>query len=166
MSRVDGVVHMRSTHHTNMAPTAQNPAGDRYPDEQELDATRFPLHAAAVSGHFDEVSSLLHRQKCNPNALCPNGRSALVYAVHGGSKSCIDALLASGADINLADATGVTAIQWAASQADHSMVKCVCLRSASPSYEGFMNAPTLPTGPSVFALVHRMYDARTNVHTC
>ena len=72
------------------------------------------------------LCNLLHGQELgrhNPNAFCPNGRSALVYAVHGGSKLCIDALLESGANVNLADATGVTAIQWAASQADHSMVK-------------------------------------------
>lgn len=89
----------------------------------ELDPAQYPLHAAAVSGDVSMLGQLLNGTHCDPNALCPNGRSALVYAVHGGNRACIDVLLESGADINLADATGMTALQWATSQSYSSMVK-------------------------------------------
>lgn len=89
---------------------------------EELDPTEFPVHAAAVSGDDGLLSHLLVGG-ADPNALCPNGRSALVYAVHGGSKACVDVLFSAGANANLADATGITAAHWAASQSDHKMLK-------------------------------------------
>ena len=94
--------------------------------EVELDPAQYPLHAAAVSADVPALAQLLNHvggPHNDPNALCPNGRSALVYAIHGGNRTCIDVLLESGADVNLADATGMTALQWATSQSHSSMVK-------------------------------------------
>jgi ankyrin repeat protein len=90
--------------------------------ESELDAAKYPVHAAALASD-DKVLSELLIAGADPNALCPNGLTALIYAVHGQSKACIDVLFAASANPNTTDSSGTSPAHWATSQSDHKTLK-------------------------------------------
>lgn len=71
-------------------------------NDEPADLSRHLLHAAARDGAAEELAELIIHGE-DPNARCPFGRTALVYAVHGRHKHCVDVLLQGGAAINAVD---------------------------------------------------------------
>jgi ankyrin repeat protein len=69
------------------------------PSDGELNALP-KLHAAAFSGHGDELIRLLDAG-ADPNSLDGHGASALAWAVRGARHRCAEVMLKGGADPNL-----------------------------------------------------------------
>jgi ankyrin repeat protein len=90
-----------------------------------------PLAYAATNGKT-EVARYLLDIGANPNALSPNGTSALMMAVRGGHAETVDLLLAKGADVNLRNQNGATALAWATRGGFDAIEKSLVKRGAKP----------------------------------
>eukprot|EP00041_Stephanoeca_diplocostata_P030942 m.949363 g.949363 ORF g.949363 m.949363 type:complete len:1074 (-) comp23852_c0_seq1:2306-5527(-) len=95
---------------------------DESQEEAPVDLSQHLLHAAARDGAVEELAELLINGE-NPNDRCPFGRTALIYAVHGRHKQCVDVLLQAGAEINAVDHDKVSCCHWAVSNTDYKMLK-------------------------------------------
>uniref|UniRef100_A0A8C0HH17 Ankyrin repeat domain-containing protein 7 n=1 Tax=Buteo japonicus TaxID=224669 RepID=A0A8C0HH17_9AVES len=71
-----------------------------------------PLHLACANGHVDVVTYLVEN-KCKLNLFDNDNRSPLMKAVQCQQEKCVAVLLQHGADPNLADADGNTALHLA-----------------------------------------------------
>eukprot|EP00744_Colponema_vietnamica_P030512 GILI01047654.1.p1 GENE.GILI01047654.1~~GILI01047654.1.p1 ORF type:complete len:136 (+),score=17.14 GILI01047654.1:238-645(+) len=76
--------------------------------------SKTPLHFAVAGFHF--CSALLLSYGANINAVTNNGSSPLRLSVTSGNANCVLLLCSEGADVNVMDAQGHTAIQGAASE--------------------------------------------------
>ena len=72
------------------------------------------LHMACVTGDHEEVVQVLLAMNANVQAETQdNQMRALAVASYYGRPRCVEALLAAGADVNVADSSGWTCRDWA-----------------------------------------------------
>jgi len=98
------------------------------------------LRLAALDGRIERVRSSLD-QGATPDAIDPDGRTALMMAAYNGHTETVKLLLGRGAKVNEVDLTGRTAMMYAASGPFASTVKLLIARGADPNIrdtgEGF-----------------------------
>jgi ankyrin repeat protein len=87
------------------------------------------LRRAAESGDMPRLRTLLG-EPIAIDARDSNGRTALMLATLHGQQQAVDALLAGGADPNLADSSGTTPLQ-AAIAADRSSIAAALRRAGA-----------------------------------
>ncbi|KAJ5556652.1 hypothetical protein N7494_000567 [Penicillium frequentans] len=81
---------------------------------------RGPLSLAVISGNAASVERILQSQEIDVNDRCPDGLSALVYALKHREYYALQLLLADArVDVNLADSLGWTPLQAAVLEGDH-----------------------------------------------
>jgi ankyrin repeat protein len=93
------------------------------------------LHEAAVRGEIEKLAQLLQKNPEAVNALSEEGYTALMMAVIWGQKNQTEVmglLLDKGADINLANASGKTALHMAAEYASPAIVEWLLAKNADP----------------------------------
>ena len=73
-----------------------------------------PLHAASARGDVKKVRSLLERGMYGVDLQEADGSTALMVAAAFGYSSVVKQLLGSGANLELKDQTGMTALSWCA----------------------------------------------------
>jgi ankyrin repeat protein len=81
-----------------------------------------PLIYAATGGH-DEMVRFLLDQGARIDATSPNGTSALMMAVREDKFSTAALLIARGADVNLRNENGATALAWAERSGDRELIQ-------------------------------------------
>jgi ankyrin repeat protein len=97
-------------------------------------AQRVSLIEAARSGDIEAVRGLL-RQRLNVdvvNASGGDGMTALHWAVYGGDRDIVRALVTAGADVNARSARGLTPLLLAADNADGVLVRLLLTSGADP----------------------------------
>ena len=98
------------------------------------------LRLAALDGRIERVRSSLD-QGATPDAVDPDGRTALMMAAYNGHTETAKLLLDRGAKVDALDHMGRTALMYAASGPFASMVKLLIARGAAPNIrdtgEGF-----------------------------
>ncbi|XP_040497835.1 putative ankyrin repeat domain-containing protein 20A5 [Ursus maritimus] len=87
------------------------------------------LHLACATGHPDVVSFLADRN-CQLNLYDKEDRTLLIKAVQCQEESCVTILLEHGADPNLTDGNGSTALHYAAVDQNVSIVEKLLLHNA------------------------------------
>lgn len=144
VDRIDTVLAGVMTHDVNkiraMARTqAVDERGEKAVDGSNICGVR-PLHMAIDKGHLDSVQVLL-QEGANPNlpadiprepkfcspdyyrfTLVPAGSSPLHYALSRANREMAEALLFAGANPNLTDAEGRTAMELASKQGYSTLV--------------------------------------------
>jgi ankyrin repeat protein len=98
------------------------------------------LRLAALDGRIERVRSSLD-QGAAPDAIDPDGRTALMLAAYNGHTETAKLLLGRGAKVNAVDLTGRTALMYAASGPFAPTVQMLITRGADPNIrdddEGF-----------------------------
>jgi ankyrin repeat protein len=98
------------------------------------------LRLAALDGRIERVRSSLD-QGAAPDAVDPDGRTALMLAAYNGHTETVKLLLDHGARVDAVDLMGHTALMYAASGPFASTVKLLMARGADPDVrdtgEGF-----------------------------
>lgn len=85
------------------------------------------LHACAAGGHVDCMNLLLASGNTQANAVYgPPGRvfgwTPVIKAAGEGHEACVRMLAENGADVSATRADGATALHWASSRGQHSVV--------------------------------------------
>jgi len=105
-----------------------------------LDPLEQTLRLAALDGRIERVRASLD-QGAAPDAVDPDGRTALMMAAYNGHTETAKLLLDRGAKVNAVDLTGRTALMYAASGPFAPTVQLLIARGADPnirdSDEGF-----------------------------
>jgi hypothetical protein len=73
-----------------------------------------PIHDAAQAGDLAKITSLLAANPALVNAKAPNSATPLMYAVHSGKTEAAKLLVQKGADVNITNSDGETALFEAA----------------------------------------------------
>ena len=98
------------------------------------------LRLAALDGRIERVRASLD-QGAAPDAVDPDGRTALMIAAYNGHTQTVKLLLDRGAKVNAVDQLGRTALMYAASGPFASTVELLIARGADPNIrdaaEGF-----------------------------
>jgi ankyrin repeat protein len=81
-----------------------------------------PLIYAATGGH-DEMVAFLLEKGARIDATSPNGTSALMMAVREDKFSTAMLLISRGADVNLRNEAGATALAWAERSGDRELIE-------------------------------------------
>jgi ankyrin repeat protein len=118
-------------------------AGHPLPIQTEADADGLtPLMRAAARGDLAQVTALLGKGS-EPDASTPAQRvTALMCAAYFGHAAVIKALLAKGARLELKDAQGAAAVDWAA-LGDHPELE-KALTGPHVSLNPFLNTGIMP----------------------
>jgi hypothetical protein len=120
------------------APPGQPASAVDAADEDGLTA----LMKAAARGERAQVAALLARG-ADPNVRTPVQRiTALMCAAYFGHRNVIDTLVAGGARIELKDAQGAAAVDWAA-LGDHPELERV-LTGPNAALNPFLNTGLMP----------------------
>ncbi|XP_042833058.1 ankyrin repeat domain-containing protein 26-like [Panthera tigris] len=90
---------------------------------------RTALHLACANGH-PEVVTLLVERKCHLNLCDHENRIALMKAVQCQEEKCVNLLLENGADPNIRDVSGNTALHYAAFGDNISIIEKLLLYNA------------------------------------
>ncbi len=92
-----------------------------------------PLHYAATHGHLDAMNLLLENH-AYIDAESPNGTTPLMMAAHYGSPQAVKLLLQAGADPQLKNQLGLSAIDFAyrGSRQDSAELIQAAIRSTQP----------------------------------
>jgi hypothetical protein len=93
-----------------------------------------PLHYAATGGNA-EIVSLLLKHSANINAVAPNGSTPLMMGAMFGSSEVVKQLLDAGADTDLKNAGGQTAMDYAINGSRPDAI--AMLRKVSQAKPGF-----------------------------
>lgn len=98
------------------------------------DFGRLPLHSAAAAGALESAKALAKAaaEAGLIDELDSAGNSALLIAAASGNEKMVKALLASGANPNLADSDGVAPLHLAAAIESESIVKQLLAAGADP----------------------------------
>jgi ankyrin repeat protein len=92
-----------------------------------------PLALAAMSGDLSVVKALVaHGAEVNPD-----GPSPLMGAASWGNVRITEYLLSAGAKIDATDATGQTALMWAARAGREAVVQLLLKSGADPAHRSF-----------------------------
>jgi ankyrin repeat protein len=91
------------------------------------------LPNAAERQDWTEVRALLKDKKVDPRGRQGDGATALHWAVHRGNLEIVDLLIGAGADVNAANAHGVTPLALAAENAQPTMVARLLKAGANPN---------------------------------
>jgi ankyrin repeat protein len=102
---------------------------------------------AARNRDEGSVRALLH-QHVDPNAIAPDGTTALHWAVHRDVDVIADLLIHAGAEVNAADDEGVTPIALASINGNATMIKRLLAAGADAN-------ATLPTGETALMTAAR-----------
>jgi ankyrin repeat protein len=98
------------------------------------------LRLAALDGRIERVRSSLD-QGATPDAVDPDGRTALMMAAYNGHTETVKMLLDCGARVDATDRVGRTALMYAASGPFAATVQLLITRGADPNIrdteEGF-----------------------------
>jgi ankyrin repeat protein len=124
----------------NAAVTVTQPVNERYT----------PLLAAAIRRDAASLKLLLKKGAKVDNPAGDYGRSPLLAAATTGRTPAVELLLASGADVNVRDALGNSALQWARRRGDTAIVQLLQKAGAS-------NSP-IPSKAEKPALLHTTLD--------
>lgn len=81
------------------------------------------LHRAAQVGNISELRVLLSQKLLDVNEPDDNGCTALSYAAAGGFRQCLEILISAGADVNVVDFQGDSALTLAIKGNRASVVK-------------------------------------------
>ena len=92
-----------------------------------------PLHYAATGGHL-EIIALLLEHHAFIDAESPNGTTPLMMAAHYGTPEAVKLLLQEGADPNMKNQLGLTAIDFArrANRGDVAEMIAAAIRATQP----------------------------------
>lgn len=92
-----------------------------------------PLHYAATNGHLD-IMRLLLDQHAFIDAQSPNGTTPLMMAAHYGTPAAVKLLLEAGADTQMKNQLGLSAIDFAnrAQRKDVAEMIAATIRAAQP----------------------------------
>lgn len=92
-----------------------------------------PLHYAATGGHLD-IMSLLLEHHAFIDAESPNGTTPLMMAAHYGTTAAVKLLLDAGADVQMKNQLGLSAVDFAqrASRQDVAELIAAKIRAAQP----------------------------------
>lgn len=92
-----------------------------------------PLHYAATNGHL-EIMQLLLDENAYIDAESPNGTTPLMMAAHYGSSAAVKLLVEAGADPNIRNQLGLTAIDFAyrASRTESAEMIAEAIRRSKP----------------------------------
>jgi ankyrin repeat protein len=78
------------------------------------------LHKIAMNNRVNALLILKKVQGININTLTKDGQTPLILAARYGSVDILEILISLGADLNVRDATGKTALNWAEKSIDQS----------------------------------------------
>lgn len=92
------------------------------PIEDERGNISTLLTELVENADLEGVKIALDKIKANPNAALPDGTTPLMLAVHYKNKGIVKALLDAGADVNIADENGETALTVETDPATHKML--------------------------------------------
>jgi ankyrin repeat protein len=98
--------------------------------KQDTQAQGTALLHAANSGHLDVVKLLLAASNAELNVMSQRGMTPLLVALNSEHVEVVNYLLESGADITLADADGDTALHFAVTAEDITLVECLLAQEA------------------------------------
>lgn len=91
------------------------------------------LSHAMEAMYEDVVEALLNRPELDPNCRGLNGRPALLAYVWRDNKDRVEKLLAHGADVNIQDNDGDTALHGAAENGDYEIIEMLLDKGANPN---------------------------------
>ena len=94
---------------------------------------RGEIHAAAANGDVAAVRAAIARDPALVHARGFNGRTPAHDAAIGGHVTVLEALLAAGADLTVADASGVRPLHWTVQQRHIAAVDWLIARGADPN---------------------------------
>lgn len=92
-----------------------------------------PLHYAATGGHL-KIMELLLEEHAFIDAQSPNGTTPLMMAAHYGSTAAVKLLLEAGADTQMKNELGLSAVDFArrANRPDAAELIVAAIRSSQP----------------------------------
>ncbi|KAJ3117366.1 hypothetical protein HDU96_007020 [Phlyctochytrium bullatum] len=96
--------------HAEVARLLLDHAGDIWPEDRSGDS---PLHIAAAWGHHDVCKVILEKDEGGIDYVGDNADTALHLAVEEGHKKVIEVLLSFGAEVEIENKNGLTALQKA-----------------------------------------------------
>uniref|UniRef100_UPI002952CF1A ankyrin repeat domain-containing protein 26-like n=1 Tax=Panthera onca TaxID=9690 RepID=UPI002952CF1A len=96
------------------------------------------LHLACAYGH-PEVVTLLVERKCHLDLCDHENRTALMKAVQCQEEKCVNILLENGADPNIRDVSGNTALHYAAFGDNISIIEKLLLYNANTEARNKVN---------------------------
>ena len=122
----------------------EEPAQQRQPKSPVQDTFWTVFMRAASSGDIQTVRRLA-ADGIEVNGQSPNGTTALMAAVKNGHADVAFELIDLGADADLADSDGLTAIEWAKRKGQAVIIKGLEERcSARPAESTAMQGETVP----------------------
>ncbi|XP_062501045.1 uncharacterized protein LOC134178228 [Corticium candelabrum] len=92
---------------------------------------------AVVVGNVQEVKSLIKSQSVDLDAMTPQGYTVLHAAAIEGNIDCIEALISSGARVNIQDEDGWTPLHAAASHGHLDIIQYLLKSGANPCITGY-----------------------------
>ncbi|XP_044771167.1 putative ankyrin repeat domain-containing protein 19 [Neomonachus schauinslandi] len=122
---------------------------------------RTALHLACANGHPDVVAVLVER-KCQLDLFDKDYRTALMKAVQCQSERCVTVLLEHGADPNLTDIAGNTALHYAALGSNTSIAEKLLLHHAN--IEDELTPFLLAVSENKQQMVEFLIEKEANVH--
>eukprot|EP00039_Didymoeca_costata_P029178 m.23543 g.23543 ORF g.23543 m.23543 type:complete len:1019 (+) comp7513_c0_seq1:364-3420(+) len=105
---------------------------------------RNPLHFATLGGHAAVCTYLIREAKINPNAQDNGGRTPLHTAAYVGDATTTHVLIGCGADMDLQDSEGISAMHWAAAARSLHCVKALIEANAFPNHTEFHSEKLTP----------------------
>jgi len=99
-----------------------------------MDAPKAAILEAARNGMLEQVEELIKIDKQCVNATDKHGNTALIFAANKGHLECAQALIAAGAQVDLANEHGVTALEMAADMDHPEIIKLLLANKAAAAH--------------------------------
>eukprot|EP00535_Pseudo-nitzschia_heimii_P006581 CAMPEP_0197178234 /NCGR_PEP_ID=MMETSP1423-20130617/3588_1 /TAXON_ID=476441 /ORGANISM="Pseudo-nitzschia heimii, Strain UNC1101" /LENGTH=256 /DNA_ID=CAMNT_0042627941 /DNA_START=42 /DNA_END=812 /DNA_ORIENTATION=- len=117
-------------------------AGEFDKAKDDLEDSKYPIHAAAREGKLEELKKLIEEPSATtddssntntfPNTLDESGQTPLHLATDRGHLDCVKALILAGADINSVDNDGIGILQTAVIGGDKACSELLLVLGANP----------------------------------